>query len=126
MLQDYKPQLDTPKRQGRLALVYAQVTFASGVATVDTDKSSPRVTFAKTGTGLYTMTFPKCVFAHLLSVEVANSAGGIGNAGYLLTLTPSSGGVGTATFEFDVNTAAATAADPADTCRAYITLLIGN
>lgn len=124
MLPDYKAGLlFSPLRQRHLHVVMLQATFASGVATVDTANSSPGVTFAKTGTGLYSMTFPKGQTAHYLGGEVANSAGGIGNAVYLLT---SSATGGTATFEFDVNTAAATAADPADTCRVFITFLLGK
>lgn len=125
MLKDYKPQLDTPKRQGRLALVYAQftITDGSGTPSLDTANSSPGLTIARNGTGQYTLTFPKVVFAHFIGegVQLAESAG---SRIYPETLTPSSGGVGTLTFE--TATTPGTAADPAVDSRLYITLLVGN
>lgn len=125
MLQDYKPQLDTPKRQGRLALVYLQATIlgGAGAVTIDTEKSSPRVTITRSNTGKYTMTFPKCTFAHFVGggVQLADSAG---SNVYPESLTPASGGAGS--FTFETSTTPGTAADPATLSRIYVTLLIGN
>src|SRR5690606_14197365 len=71
MLQNYKPQLDTPVRQGRIAVVYIQATFdGSGVATVDTDASSPRVTMVKDAAGDYDITFPKARWVHFVGAGI--------------------------------------------------------
>lgn len=125
MLQDYKPQLDTPKRHGRMALVYLQATIAggSGAVTIDSANSSPKVTIARDGTGQYTMTFPKSQFAHYVGggVLLAEAAG---SNVYPESLTAASGGVGTFTFETAVTPG--TAADPADASRIFVTLLVGG
>ncbi len=125
MLQDYKPQLDTPKRMGRAALVYLQATITdgSGAVLIDSEKSSPKVTIARNTTGQYTMTFPKVVFAHFVggAVMLAEAAG---SNVYPETLVAASGGVGTLTFETAVTPG--TAADPAVDSRIFITLLVGN
>jgi len=125
MLQNYKPQLDTPVRQGRISLVYLQATIAggSGAPTVDTANSSPRVTLARNSAGQYTMTFPKCTFAHFVggAVMLAES---LGSNVYPESLTAASGGVGTLTFE--CGTTPGTAAEVADNSRIFVTLVIGN
>lgn len=112
----------TPKKFRKLHLLVWRVTFASGVATVDTTKSSPNVTCVKNGTGQYDLTFPKGQFVQPLGVVVLNTEA-VGNEAYLEAISATSG---TATFEFAVNTAAATAADPADTAVAHITMLLGK
>jgi hypothetical protein len=125
MLQDYKPQLDTPKRHGRMAFVYLQATIlgGSGAVTIDSEKSSPKVTISRSNTGKYTMTFPKCQFAQFVGggVQLADSAG---SNVYPESLTPASGGVGT--FTFETATTPGTAADPATLSRIYVTLLVGG
>jgi hypothetical protein len=128
MLQDYKPQLDTPKRQGRLALVYLQAAIgASGAPTVDTEDSSPRVTLTRNTTGQYTMTFPKCVFVHIVGHSILLAeATGVGGTIRPESLVAASGGTGTLTFETTTDSAPGTAADPADGSRIFITLLVGN
>jgi len=129
MLQDYKPQLDTPKRQGRLALVYIQATFASGVATVDTDKSSPRVTMVKSATGRYTITFPKSQFVHWVGGGLDPAADDPTDANEQdvspRSLVASSGGTGTGFVLFRDSDDGALR-DPSDNTRCYITLLIGG
>lgn len=125
MLQDYKPQLDTPKRQGRFALVFLQATISDGSGTpvIDTANSSPRVTIARNGTGQYTMTFPKCTFAHFVggAVQLAEAAG---SNVYPESLASASSGTGVLTFETAVTPG--TAADPAVDSRIYVTLLVAN
>ncbi len=125
MLQDYKPQLDTPKRQGRLALVYLQATITdgSGAVLIDSEKSSPKVTIARNTTGQYTMTFPKSQFAHYVGgcVLLAEAAG---SQVYPESLVAASGGVGTLTFETAVTPG--TAVDPAVDSRIFVTLLVGG
>ncbi len=130
MLQDYKPQLDTPKRQGRLALVYIQATFASGVATVDTDKSSPRVTMVKSATGRYAITFPKGQFVHWVGGALDPAADDPTDANEQ-DVSPRSlvaagaNGVGTGSVLFRDSDDGALR-DPSDSTRAYITLLVGG
>ncbi len=125
MLRDYKPQLDTPKRQGRLALVYIQATIlgGAGAVTIDTDRSSPNTTISRSNTGKYTVTFPKSQFAHYVGgcVMLAESAG---SDVYPESIVAASGGVGTLTFE--TATTPGTAADPATLSRIFITLLVGG
>ena len=124
MLQDYKPQFDTPKRHGRMAPVYLQAAIgASGAPTLDTDKSSPKVTIVRNTTGQYTVTFPKSQFAHYVGgcVLLAESAG---CEVYPESLVAASGGVGTLTFETAVTPG--TAADPAVDSRIFVTLLVGG
>lgn len=125
MLKDYKPQLDTPKRQGRLALVYIQFTISDGSGTpvIDTDRSSPGTTIARNGTGQYTMTFPKSQFAHYMGGGTL-LAEQLGSQVYPESLTASSGGVGTLTFEMAITPG--TAADPAQNTRVFVTLLVGG
>lgn len=124
MLADYIPgAFETPKKLRKVCLLVWRVTFSSGVATVDTLQSSPNVTCVKNATGIYDLTFPKGKFLQPVGIVVANTSGGIGNDAYLLAHSATAG---TAQLEFDVNTAAATAADPADTCVAYITMLLGK
>lgn len=125
MLQDYKPGLDTPKRQGRCALVYVQATIlgGSGAVTIDTNNSSPRTTIERTTTGKYKVTFPKVLFAHFVggAVQLADSAG---SNVYPETLLPASSGTGV--FTFETGTTPGTAADPATLSRIYVTLLVAN
>jgi hypothetical protein len=130
MLRDYKPQLDTPKRQGRLSLVYIQATFASGVATVDTDASSPEVTMEKDSTGDYDITFPKARFVHCIGVEIDPGTDDPGDTaekeGSPRSLSASgSNGVGTGKILFR-NSDDGGLADPEDNSRVYVTLLVGN
>jgi hypothetical protein len=129
MLQDYKPQMDTPKRQGRLALVYLQATFATGVASVDTDKSSPRVTLVKSTTGLYNVTFPKCTYVHVVGAHLDPGADDPSDPALKIVspraFTPASGGTGIGKVLFS-NTDDGGPEDPGDTTRFYLTLLVGN
>lgn len=126
MLQDYKPQLDTPKRQGRLALAYLQATFTdgSGAFTQSADNSSPRCVLTRNGAGQYTVTFPKVVFAHIVGV-VLHAAESIGGSFVNPeVLTPAAAGGGTLTLE--TSTTLGTPADPASGSKLYVTLLLGN
>jgi hypothetical protein len=126
MLQDYKPQLDTPKRQGRLALAYLQATFSdgSGTFTQSADNSSPRCTLTRNGTGQYTVTFPKVVLAHLVGLVIGAPESAGANFVNPEVLTPASGGAGTLTIE--TSTTLGTAADPVTGSKLYVTLLLGN
>lgn len=130
MLQDYKPQFDTPKRQGRLALVYIQATFASGVATVDTEKSSPRVTMVKDTTGDYDITFPKGQFVHCVGITMdpatdTPTTGAL--VGYPRSLVAAgSNGTGTGKILFVNEDGSPAVTDPGDNVRCYITLLVGG
>lgn len=129
MLQDYKPQLDTPKRQGRLALVYIQATFSSGVATVDTDRSSPRVTMVKSATGRYAITFPKSQFVHWVGGSLDPAADDPTDTNEQdvspRSLNPANGGTGTGSVLFR-DTDVGDLQDPRDGTRCYITLLVGG
>lgn len=126
MLQDYKPQLDTPKRQGRLALVYAQATFSdgSGTFTQSTESSSPRTTLTRTGAGQYKLTFPKCQFAHIVGLQLFAPESAGANFANPESITPATGGQGE--FLFETSTTLGTAADPVTGSKLHITLLVGG
>ncbi len=121
---DYVRNVFGRKSAGSLSIVQivADIAGASGAVTLDVDDSSPEVTIARATTGQYTITFPGCqtvavVGAHTLLAEA------VGSAIYFESLSASAG---TGAFETAVNTAAATAADPADGSRLFITLLCGK
>lgn len=128
MLRDYKPQLDTPKRQGRLALVYIQAAIgAAGAVTIDTEASSPNTTITIGATGHYSFTFPKSQFAHWLGQPVVQlaEATGVGASVHAETLVAASGGTGTGSIECTTETAD-TPAFPASGSRIFISLLVGG
>lgn len=126
MLRDYKPQLDTPKRQKRLSLVYLQATFATGVATVDTSESAPDVTLTKSTTGLYDVTFPEGTFVHVVGCHLDPGEADPTDAA-LKIVNPynfsATGGTGQLLFS---NVDDGGPEDPGDTTRLYLTLLVGG
>lgn len=97
---------------------------SDGDVVLDTDASSPGVTLTGTSsTGQYSITYPKANRFHFVSGEVMLAE----SAGSRLSLEsydprPSSGSVGTATFEAAVTPG--TAADPAASSRIFITVLL--
>src|SRR5688572_31287074 len=102
MLQDYKPQLDTPKRQGRLSLVYIQADIgASGAPTIVTANSSPRTTISRDSEALYSITYPKSRFVHAISAVVQNNdstpTAADGKIGMFVGLDADGAGAGTGT-----------------------------
>jgi hypothetical protein len=132
MLQDYKPQLDTPKRQGRLSLVYIQAAVgATGAPTIDTANSSPRTTIARDSAGVYSITYPKAVFVHPVGACITepdvSPVAADGKVGGFVGLDATGAGVGTG-----IGKAVFSASDDGlisevtDGARINITLLIGN
>lgn len=60
MLPDYKNGLSyTPLRFRHVHDITVTATIATGVPTLVTAESSPQVAIARTGAGVYTLTFPK-------------------------------------------------------------------
>src|SRR5262245_6107569 len=132
MLQDYKPQLDTPKRQGRLALVYIQADIgSSGAVTISTDGSSPRTSITLNGAGRYDITYPKCTYAHLVGAYVINDdavpATGEGQSCLGFNFVPGGAGSGRGTGSILVVSGnGAVKADPPNGSKLHITLLVGQ
>lgn len=126
MLQDYKPQFDTPKRQGRLALVYLQATFSDGSGTFAqaTDMSSPRATLSRTGAGQYKVVFPKSQFAHIVGLVLFAPESAGANFANAESITAATGGQGE--FLFETSTTLGTAADPVTGSVLHVTLLVGG
>lgn len=97
---------------------------SDGDVVLDTEASSPGVTLTGTSsTGQYAISFPKSRRFHFVSGEVMLAEA----AGSKLSLesydpAPSSGTVGTATFEAAVTPG--TPADPAAASRLFITILL--
>lgn len=121
-LESYARNTFGPVQFGDLHLVLIQANIgASGAVTLDAANSSPDVTITLATTGQYTITFPSCQTVHLLSAE-ALLAEAVGSAIYFESLSAA----GTGAFETAVNTAAATAAEPASGTRFFITLLCGK
>lgn len=124
MLRDYKPQMDTPKRQGRLSLVYLQftITDGSGTPSLDTANSSPNVAVTRSTTGAYSITMPKGQFQHFVGGGVRGPSDE--SAGSNVYPEASDADAGTATIETAVTPG--TAADPANGSRVLVTYLVGG
>lgn len=121
-LASYARNLFGSIKLGDLSLVMIVADIgASGAVTVDTDESSPDVNMTLSTTGQYAITFPKCQTVFPLR-PVGLIAEGVGTDLYWETCLAS----GTGTLEAAVNTAAATAAEPASGTRYYIALLCGQ
>lgn len=74
MLRDYKPQLDTPKRQKRLSLCYLQAAVgASGAPTLDEDNSAPQVAITRDSAGVYSIEHLPCRFFQPVSAVLTET-----------------------------------------------------
>ncbi len=123
MLRDYKNQMDTPKRQKRLSLVFVEATIdSSGDATTVTADSSPDTTLTKTATGTYRCNMPRGTFQHFVGGSVVGPSGE--SAGSQVYPETKDAGAGTATIETSITPG--TAADPADGSRIVLTYLVGG
>lgn len=120
---DYKHGTFVPQKFGDLNHVFIVATIgASGAVTRVADESSPETTITQDTTGQYSITFPKCQTAFPLR-PVVILAEGVGSDLYWEAISATGG---TGSFEAAVNTAAATAADPASGAKVYISLLCGQ
>lgn len=121
---DYSRGFYKPKQFGDMNMVVIVATIAggSGAVTRVAAESSPETTITRDSAGQYSITFPKCQTAFPLR-PVLLLAEGVGSDMYWEALSATSG---TGTLEAAVNTAAATAADPADATKIYIALLCGQ
>lgn len=130
MLQDYKPQFDTPKRQGRLAIVYIQAAVgATGAPTIDTDNSSPRTSISRDSAGVYSITFPKGQFVHPVGACItepdASPVEGDGKVGGFLSMSAATGGTGVGKVTFAASDDGLIS-EVTNGARINITLLIGG
>lgn len=120
---DYSRGFFKPKQFGDMNVVVIVATIgSSGAVTRVAAESSPETTITQDTTGQYSITYPKCQTAFPLR-PVVILAEGVGSDMYWEALSPTAG---TGSLEAAVNTAAATAADPASGAKVYIALLCGQ
>lgn len=124
-LRDYKPNLAGPLKLRHLSVVVIQATFSSGVATLDTDASSPDVTIAKDTTGDYDITFPAGQFVHCIGVHLDPAADDPTDANVADAYPRSLDAGGTGKILF-MHSDDGGLADPDDDTRLYLTLLVGK
>jgi hypothetical protein len=70
---DYARNLFGPQRQGDLSLVLIKIGAGSGQAALIAADSSPGITVATPGSGVYTVTFPGGVNVFSVAQECINS-----------------------------------------------------
>lgn len=123
MFAAYARNVYAPTKFVDVSIVILQATFASSgtVITRDAANSSPETTIVRDSAGQFTVTFPKCVGAHVvgLSRMIAEAAAGQFIDPETLVST-------TGTFTFETSTTKGTAADPADGERIFVTLICFN
>lgn len=121
MFPDYKEQLLTPKKCGRLMLCYLQATITgAGTFTLNTADTSPGVSLVRNTTGQYTVTGPKGKFIHPVSsyLLLAESLG--------TRVEPESMSAANGTLTYETATTIGTAVDPATNSVLLITWLVGR
>lgn len=119
----YARNVYAPQKFVDVQIVILQATYASSgnVITRDPDKSSPETTITRDTTGQFTVTFPKCVGAHVVGLSRMLAEAGAGQFIDAETLTASPGAL-----TFETSTTKGTAADPADGERIFVTLICFN
>jgi hypothetical protein len=125
-LPDYKPNLSAPLKFRDLNVVVLQATFASGSATIDATNSSPSVTISAGSGSVYAVTVPPGQFGHIVGCHLDNKDSTPdaidAHIAVPVNYDASLGTLSIAVLATDDGLVA----DPDDTARLYLTLLIGR